>query len=128
MPRHLPSIIIGVVGIAIGFLAGASNAALRGWGSPVVSVDVMNSSGAAVQSVSLQYESCGQKTLLPAQTLGQGQQTTFRFLVCGEGGYQVQARLDDGRELKGRDGYVESGYHATEIVQASGVMSTVANR
>ena len=119
------SVIICVGSIVVGFLAGAATSAARGWGSPVVSLDVINQSGRPVQFVTVEYESCGTKSTLAARPLARGEETTFRFLVCGEGGYQVVARFDGGVELKGRGGYVESGYRATEVLQAKSIESTI---
>ena len=119
------SVIICVGSIVVGFLAGAATSAARGWGSPVVSLDVINQSGRPVQFVTVEYESCGSKSTLAARPLAKGEETTFRFLVCGEGGYQVVAHFDGGVELKGRGGYVESGYRATEVLQAKSIESTI---
>jgi hypothetical protein len=119
------SIILCVGSIAVGFLAGAATSAVRGWGSPVVSLNVVNRSGQPVRFVTVEYESCGSKSTLAGRPLAIGEATTFQFLVCGEGGYQVVAHFDSGVELKGRGGYVESGYRATEILQAQSIESSV---
>ncbi len=119
------SVIICVGSIVLGFLAGAATSAARGWGSPVVSLEVINQSGLPVQFVAVEYESCGSKSALAGRPLARGEETTFRFLVCGEGGYQVVAHFDGGVELKGRDGYVESGYRATEILRANRIESSI---
>lgn len=119
------SVMMWVGSVVVGFLAGAATSAARGWGSPVVSLRVINQSGRPVQSVTVEYETCGSKSALAARPLARGEETTFQFLVCGEGGYQVVAHFDGGVELKGRDGYVESGYRATEVLQAKGIESTI---
>ena len=119
------AVIICIGGVAVGFLAGAATSVARGWGSPVVSLDVVNRSGLPVQSVTVEYESCGVRNTLAGRRLAQGEVATFRFLVCGEGSYQVVADLDGGVELKGRDGYVESGYRATEVLHAKSIESSV---
>jgi len=110
------SVIISLGSIAVGFLAGAATSAARGWGSPVVSLDVVNRSGRPVQSVTVEYESCGSKSALPGRPLASGDATKFQFLVCGEGGYKVVAHFDGGAELGGREAYVETGYRATEVL------------
>lgn len=114
----LRSLILCMGSIAVGFFAGAATSSVRGWGSPVVSLNVINQSGLPVRFVTVEYESCGSKSALARRPLAVGEATTFRFLVCGEGGYQVVAHLDSGVQLKGRGGYVESGYRATEILHA----------
>lgn len=110
------SVIICLGSIAVGFLAGAATAAALEWGSPVVSVNVVNRSGKAVQSLTVEYESCGNKIVLPGRPLAIGEATKFQFLVCGEGGYQVVAHFDGRAELRGGEAYVETGYRATEVL------------
>lgn len=121
----LRPLILCIGSTAIGFFAGAATSSVRGWGSPVVSVNVVNRSGLPVGFVTVEYESCGSKSALAGRPPAVGEATTFRFLVCGEGGYQVVAHLDSGVELKGRGSYVESGYRATEILQAQSIESSV---
>jgi len=99
----------GIACTGAGFVAGAGTAALRGWGSPVVTIDVVNHAGRAATAVAIEYDTCGVKTRTAALALQPGQQASFEFLVCGEGGYRVDAVLGDGTRLTGADGYVESG-------------------
>ncbi len=119
------SVLLCLGSITVGFLAGAATSAARGWGSPVVSLDVVNRSGKPVQFLIVEYESCGNKIVLHGRPLASGEATKFQFLVCGEGGYQVVARFDGEAELRGREAYVESGYRATEILLSQEVQSSV---
>jgi hypothetical protein len=119
------SAIICLGSISVGFLAGAATSAARGWGSPVVSLDVINRSGRTAQSVSVEYESCGTRSVLPGRPLAGGAATKFQFLVCGEGGYHVVAHFDGGAELWGREAYVETGYRATEVLLSQEIQSSV---
>jgi hypothetical protein len=119
------SAIICLGGITVGFLAGAVTSAARGWGSPVVSLDVVNRSGKPAQSVTVEYESCGTKSVLPGRRLAGGEATKFQFLVCGEGSYLVMAHIDDGAELRGHEAYVEAGYRATEVLLSREIQSSV---
>lgn len=119
------SVIICLGSIAVGFLAGAVTSAARGWGSPIVSLDVINRSGRPVKSVTVEYESCGNKRALPGRSLASEEATRFEFLVCGEGGYQVVAHFDADTELRGREAYVETGYRATEVLLPKDIQSSV---
>jgi hypothetical protein len=120
-------IVIAVVGFLIcaAFVAGAITAIMRGWGSPLVSISVQNNTSAEIRFVNLNYSSCGAKNTFTIQTLPPGKAHVFRFLVCGEGGYQVEAVLQDGRTLKSPEGYVESGYSSSELVEPMGIRSEV---
>ena len=119
------SVIICLGSIAVGFLAGAATSAARGWGSSVVSLDVVNRSGRPVESVTVEYESSGNKSVLRSRRLASGEATKFHFLVCGEGGYHVVAHFDGGAELRGREAYVETGYRATEVLLSQEIQSSV---
>ena len=110
---------------AVGFGFGAATATLRGWGSPVVSVEVVNRSGRVATAVAVEYESCGVSTRTAPAALQPGERTTFRFLVCGEGGYKVTARLDNGTELFGGGGYVESGYQDASALMPDSIVSSL---
>lgn len=114
-------VLVGVAGL--GFAAGATIAAVRGWGSPVVRVDVENLSTQAVKSVVIDYQSCGHAASLPPRSLAHGKSTTFLFQVCGEGDYTITAHLESGAELKRTGGYVENGYVSTEIINGADIMS-----
>lgn len=119
------SVVICLGGVAAGFVGGATTAVVRGWGSPVVSLDVVNQSGRPVQSVTVEYDSCGSKSALTGRPLASGEATRFQFLVCGEGGYQVVAHFEGGAELKGQGGYVESGYRAKEVLRTTSIESSI---
>jgi hypothetical protein len=94
----------------------------RGWGSPLVFVTVHNETAAEVRSVVLDITSCGKSDSLSVPTLPPGRTHTFRFLVCGEGGYQLIAIGSDGKQRKSA-AYVESGYTVDEYISQSSIRS-----
>jgi hypothetical protein len=104
------------------FAAGVLTAIQRGWGSKLVEVSVENRTSAQVHLVKLSYASCGATGLLQLQELASGTNHVFKFLVCGEGGYVVEATLSDGRILKS-GAYVESGYATIEQIDATQIQS-----
>ncbi len=111
-------------GIAVGFIAGAATSAARGWGSPLVMIDVVNQSGRPAQSVAVEYDSCGRRIVLPERPLASGEATQFQFSVCGEGSYLIVAHFDGGAELRGHEAYVETGYRATEVLLSHEIQSS----
>jgi len=125
MTRLLFFIALTVAPLLVGFAAGAATAVIRGWGDGDVHVDVVNDSGQRVTSLALDVQSCGARNALSRGALEPGDRATFRFMVCGEGGYELRARLENGTELRGRGGYVESGYRATQRVRRADIVSTV---
>ena len=125
MTRRLFFFVLIVAPLLVGFAAGAATAVIRGWGDGDVHVDVVNDSGQRVTSLALDVQSCGARNALSRGALEPGDRATFRFMVCGEGGYELRARLENGTELRGHGGYVESGYRATQRVRRSDIVSTV---
>jgi len=126
MTRLLFFIVLTVAPLLVGFAAGAATAVIRGWGDRDVHVDVVNESGQRVKSLALDVESCGVRNALARGSLEPGDRATFRFMVCGEGGYELRAQLENGAELRGHGNYVEGGYRATERVRRSDIVSAVS--
>jgi len=126
MTRLLFFIVLTVAPLLVGFAAGAATAVIRGWGDRDVRVDVVNESGQRVKSLVLDVDTCGARSVLGRAALEPGDRATVRFAVCGEGGYEVRAQLENGVELRGRGDYVESGYRATQRVRRSDIVSTVS--
>jgi len=125
MTRFLFFLMLTVAPLLVGFVGGAATAVIRGWGGGDVRVDVVNESGQRVKSLELDVDTCGARSLLGRPALEPGDRATFRFAVCGEGGYALRARLESGVELGGRGGYVEGGYRSTEHVRRSEIVSAI---
>lgn len=106
----------------LGFAGGAVTAVVRGWGSPLVEVVVENQSGSMIRLVNLQLSSCGGTSSLSMQSLAPGRTHTFRFSVCGEGGYTIDALLENKMVLSS-DAYVESGYRIVEHIEPDRIRS-----
>ena len=115
---------IAVAGLAlsIAFSVGALTAIKRGWGSPLVSVSVENTTPLPIRRITLSYSSCGATNTLTAQNLEPGRDHFFQFMVCGEGGYKVEAALNDGRVLSS-GAYVERGYTTIEKIEPTRIKS-----
>ncbi|MFL6626122.1 MAG: hypothetical protein ACJ8G1_06725 [Vitreoscilla sp.] len=125
MTRRWFFIVLTIAPLLVGFAAGAATAVIRGWGDRDVHVDVVNESGLRVTSLALDVESCGARNALSRGALEPGDRATFRFMICGEGGYQLRARLEGGAELRGQGAHVESGDRATQRVRRSDIVSAI---
>lgn len=101
---------------ALGFVGGAVTSTMRGWGSPLVSVVVENRTTAPVSLVNLQLSGCGGTSTLSVRDLQPGRTHTFRFMVCGEAGYKLEAMLENQMVLSS-EAYVESGYRVVESIE-----------
>jgi hypothetical protein len=104
--------------LAIGFVSGAVV-----WDrirlEPSAQVTLKNESGQAIRDLKLTNSTAGQKSTILLPALNQDESTTIKFFLMGEGSYQVEATLADGRLVKGGEGYVESGYQGTKVVRAT---------
>jgi hypothetical protein len=127
MPRPAVLAATAVSLVVAGFVAGAATAAMRGWGDRDVQVDIVNESGQRVTAVALYLDTCGARSVLARGALEAGERTSFRFGLCGEGGYQLQARLANGVEVQGGGDYVEGGARETGHVRAKGIVTDVAS-
>jgi hypothetical protein len=107
---------------ALAFIAGAATAIVRGWGSPLVTVEVVNKSGADLRAVLLEVDTCGSKQQIPGGALRVDASTRLRFLPCGEAGYRLSVVLADGVEMRS-EGYAEAGYRIVEVVESRRVRS-----
>lgn len=120
--RFAPALLVGIA-LIIAFAIGAWTAAQRGWGSPLVEVSVENTGESPVKLITLSYTSCGATNVLTAQNISSGKGHTFNFLVCGEGGYTLEATLNDGRVLSS-GAYVESGYATREQIEPTRIRTS----
>lgn len=116
-------VLVGLV-MGITFFAGAFTAATRGWGSPLVTVVVHNSTASPLRSVEVRYTTCSETRSLHAASsdIAPGESSVVRFLVCGEGGYTMEVVLADGSKLTS-GGYVEAGYYTNMYVEPKRVRS-----
>jgi len=106
------------------FCAGAVVSAQRGWLQPVVTMQIENRSGHVLRALEVEYEGSATRSTATLPNLASDEVIKFRFYVRGEGGYKVKAVLGDGTALKASEGYVESGYHVTEIITKSQIVGS----
>jgi hypothetical protein len=116
-------LLVIAAGLVLGFAAGTVTAVRRGWGSPVVSVVVENRTTELLSLVHLQHAGCGGTSSLSVRDLAPGGTHTFRFLVCGEGGYKLDA-LFENRTVLSSGAYVENGYEVREVIEPRRIAST----
>jgi hypothetical protein len=89
------------------------------WFQPIATVTIQNRSGQQLRSLDLQFESATARGVLTLPALANGASVDARMLVRGEGSYTVRAVLFDGTSVKPAEGYVETGYHVTEVIDRS---------
>jgi hypothetical protein len=107
----------------VAFVAGAWTAIQRGWGADTVTAQIINVSDQSVDSIAIQFESCGSRGSVVSGELKPGSSRRLRYSVCGEGGYTVEAVFADGHMVRSRRGYVETGYLSTDKVSIDAIIS-----
>jgi hypothetical protein len=108
-----------VLAMLAAFGAGVIVSARMAWFQPFAVITIQNRSGQQLRSLELQFESTTARGVLSLPALGDGASVDARMHVRGEGGYTVRAVLFDGTVPTPAEGYVETGYHVTEVVGQS---------
>lgn len=105
------------------FGAGAITAGVQLWFQPIVSVELLNRSGLPVTKLSVKVKTNGYESEISVRTLLKDDSQKVRFVLAGEGSYQIHATLANGTVLHGGAGYVEAGYSARETLLPNKVES-----
>tara|TARA_R110002073_G_scaffold276337_2_gene440194 strand:+ start:1843 stop:2247 length:405 start_codon:yes stop_codon:yes gene_type:complete len=105
-PRILLVLIIAVAS----FVSGIYVAISRHWFQPLVTVSVANVSGQEIQSLVVTYASYGAKGRIESPPPKPGDTTVIHFFHQGEGSFQIDALLADGKAMHAVGGYIEPGY------------------
>lgn len=114
--------LIGGLGVVI-LVAGAVLWARQGWFQPIAMMTIENRSGQGLRGLEVVHESGLVRSTVALPKLAAGQVFNFRFYVGGEGGYTVNAVLADGTAIAASERYVESGYHVTEVISATKIVT-----
>ncbi len=104
--------------VTIGLVAGVELERISRPVPPIAQVTFKNESGKAIRDLKLTNTTGGQTSTILLPALNQGESTNIQFLLVGEGSYEVEATLADGRRVKGGSGYIESGHRGTKVVRA----------
>lgn len=120
-----PVLVATVLLVAItSFLAGGYLAAVFRWRTKAVTARVENRSGEPVASAQIEVASCGGRGVALVGPLAPGASREIPFSVCGEATYALVATFGDGRTLRSRETYVETGYSANVVIGNSSVVSS----
>jgi len=118
--------VLGVVmALAVGFGADAATSIMRGWVPLQMTVQVSNETGQPVSQLAIMTRNGSRTVTTLLEPLAVGGELGTRVPIAGEGLYQLEATLADGRVLKGSPAYVQSGYSARERLRPDGVSSQV---
>ena len=86
-----------------------------------VTVTISNQSGQELNSLIISHNGWGGKGTLDVEPPLSGNSKIARFFVPGEGGFSIEAALENGKVLKAVSGYIESGYSLSMVITATGI-------
>jgi hypothetical protein len=109
------------------FVAGVVIASIFHTGSPMVTIDFVNSSGKKIESIEITQE-FGKDEKIRHQIKGNtpGATKTFRMYAPGESSFEVKVTFSDGKQIVGGEGYIEAGNRVTEVIGAEKIESEVS--
>jgi hypothetical protein len=116
-------IVIATLGaFVIGFLV----ASILHSGSPLIDIEITNNSGEDIQSIKIDHE-IGRDNKIQYQFGGlkTGSKKLVHLYAPAESSYEVTVAFTDGKKITGGEGYVEAGYHVTEIIEKDKIESKV---
>jgi hypothetical protein len=111
------SLIIAAVAFVAGIVVSDWLGIERGQGL----VKIHNESGARLNRVVVEVDTCGHKLDISAGALSVGATTEVHYVICGEGGQTIRVTLADGKAFASQQQYVESGYRGSVEVSTSGI-------
>lgn len=85
-----------------------------------IEVRVENRTGQDVREVRVEHD----RGQVIYRAMGKGDTVALAYPVLGESSYSLIAVLEDGRELRGGAGYIESGARTREVLEPERVVSS----
>jgi len=110
--RTLLKFVALVAMVLVSFGVGAITAIVFHLGSPIVTVQLKNSSSQKIASVHLDHEYGS----LSVTNIEPGGSRKVRFYSPGESSYKIKVIFANGSTISGGAGYVEAGYGVTEVI------------
>jgi hypothetical protein len=90
-------------------------------GNYPISVTIRNESGQGLKSLILVHYGTGIKGRLDIEPPTNNGFKVVRFYQPGESSFEVEATLENGRELTGIGGYIEPGYDKEMVITATDI-------
>jgi len=114
------------VAILGAFVIGIIIASIFHFGSPLIDIEFINNSGNDIQSININHE-IGRDNRIQCQFGGlkTGTKKLVHLYAPAESSYELTIAFSDGKKITGGAGYVEAGYHVTEIIEKDKIESNV---
>lgn len=132
--RNLLILTFLLAALLIAFVLGSLVAIYARWGEPIVEIVVKNESDQTVESITINYTTCGLTRKIVYQHADQNPPQTDQaeilteLVFCGEGSHQTKVVLSDGRTFSTvGDSYLQNDTTVTERVTNTGIVSEYKN-
>ena len=100
------------------FVAGSLYDNLFLWYKKPVEVTIKNNSGQWIKSLNLAYTGYTTSGSIKIEPPNKEQSVLVKYFQSGEGGFTIEATLENGKVLRGSGGYVEAGYTINKTISS----------
>jgi hypothetical protein len=106
------------------FVAGMVVAAVSHFGSPIITIKVVNKSSKEIKTVNFIHETGkSQEVEYRISNIAPGKERALRIYVPAESSYKLFVTFVDQKRLVGGQGYIEPGYKIVETVMDNKIQS-----
>ena len=118
VPRWLIKTFAGFIFATFFFLAGSLYQWLDLWFQKPVEVTIINNSGQYIKSLNLTYTGHTLSGSISIKPPDKEQSVLVKYYQSGEGGFTIEATLENGKVLRGNGGYIEAGYTINKTISS----------
>ena len=118
VPRWIIKTFAGLIFATFFFLAGSFYQWLDLWSQELVEVTITNNSGQYIKSLSLAYTGYTMSGSISIKPPAKEQSILVKYYQSGEGGFTIEATLENGKVLRGNSGYIEAGYSINKTISS----------
>jgi hypothetical protein len=116
IPKWAIKAFFGLIFAVFFFLAGSLYQWLNLWFQKPVEVTITNDSGQDIKSLNLAYTGYITSGLITIKPPDRNQSVLVKYYQSGEGSFSIEATLENGKILRGKEGYVEAGYSINKTI------------
>ena len=118
VPRWIIKTFAGLIFATFFFVAGSLYDNLFLWYKKPVEVTIKNNSGQWIKSLNLAYTGYTTSGSIKIEPPNKEQSVLVKYFQSGEGGFTIEATLENGKVLRGSGGYVEAGYTINKTISS----------
>ncbi|HNV88633.1 MAG TPA: hypothetical protein PKL53_06680 [Methylotenera sp.] len=127
IPKWVIKAFFGLVFAAFFFLAGSLYQWLDIWFRKPVEVTITNDSGQDIKSLNLAYTGYLTSGVINIKPPSKNQSVLVKYYQSGEGSFSIEATLENGKILRGKEGYVEAGYSIDKTITSEEIKGEIGS-